>query len=545
MRHLPSLRSRFALLIAVLVSLLSWGLGSLISHDSSTRMRSEIGMDLAEVSYQMIDRLDRDMANRAHILTVLSHLQVLRQPDDVGKVRELLNHLQLEFPEIAWIGLTDMTGVVKASSNGVLEGASLAERPVFLQGREHLSVGDVHDAKLLATLLPSPSGEALKFVDISVPVLNDQHVTVAVLAAHMSWAWADDLRKALADPSEVRHKVEFFVLSADHKVLLGPREMLGQPLPLPLLDRVTRHRPQWDVQQWPDGDEYLIGVATSRGYNDYPGLGWTVVARQPLEEAYAPAHQLQRDILAWGVALAVLVAYIGWLLASWYTRPLWHIAKAADRLSAGEILEIPDLKGTREIAQLSQSIRHLVASLSNQQTALGVMESLAHHDPLTGLPNRAALEKYLPRAQQRSQNVGTCLALLYLDLDGFKPINDEFGHTGGDELLREIAARLRSCLREGDIVARLGGDEFLMVLQVTREDATGQSQAIAHRVLKTLAHPVKLGNRQAKVGCSVGGALWPLDDPDLNEVLELADQALYRAKHAGKQQAHFHISTLD
>lgn len=545
MRTLPSLRSRFALLIAILVSLLSWGLGSLIGHDSSTRMSSEIGMDLAEISYQIIDRLDRDMANRANILTVLSHLQVLRRPDDIDQIRQLLNHLQQEFPEVSWIGFIDMSGTVKASSDGILEDVNLAERPVFLNGREHLSVGDVHDAKLLAALLHDPSGETMKFVDISMPVVNADNVTIGVLAMHLSWAWAEDVRKSLLDPSQLRRKVELFVLSSDRRVLLGPKQMLGQKLELPLLDTLTTDHPQWGVERWADGSEYQIGVARSRGYGDYPGLGWTVVARQSLEEAYAPARQLQRDILVWGIALALIVACIGWLLATWFTRPLWHIAQAADRLSAGEIMEIPDIKGTREISQLSQSIRHLVASLSNQQTALGVMESLAHHDPLTGLPNRAALEKYLPRAQQRSQNLGSCLALLYLDLDGFKPINDEFGHAAGDELLREVAARLRSCLREGDIVARLGGDEFLMVLQVAQTDAAAQALVISNRVLKTLAQPVKLGNRQAKIGCSIGGALWPLDDPDLSEVLGLADQALYRAKHAGKQQAHFHVHSLD
>lgn len=545
MRTLPSLRSRFALLIAILVSLLSWGLGSLIAQDSSARMRSEIGLDLAEVSYQMIDRLDRDTANRANILTVLSHLQVLRKPNDTAQIRQLLNHLQQEFPEVSWIGFIDMSGQVKASSDGILEGMDLSQRPVFQTGREHLSVGDVHDAKLLANLLPNPSGETMKFVDISMPVVDGNNLTVGVLAMHLSWTWADDVRQALLDPSQQRRKVEFFVLNSDRQVLLGPKPMLGQPLSLPLLDSLTAEHPQWGVQRWPDGSDYLVGVARSRGYGDYPGLGWTVVARQSLEEAYAPARQLQRDILVWGIALALIVASIGWLLATWFTRPLSRIAQAADRLSAGEIMEIPDIKGTREITQLSQSIRHLVASLSNQQTALGVMESLAHHDPLTGLPNRAALEKYLPRAQQRSQSLGSCLALLYLDLDGFKPINDEFGHAGGDQLLREVAARLRSCLREGDLVARLGGDEFLMVLQVARAEAETQAQVISQRVLKSLSQPIKLGDRQAKVGCSIGGALWPLDDPDLTEVLGLADQALYRAKHAGKHQAHFHVQALD
>ncbi|WP_347506011.1 diguanylate cyclase domain-containing protein [Pseudomonas anguilliseptica] len=209
---------------------------------------------------------------------------------------------------------------------------------------------------------------------------------------------------------------------------------------------------------------------------DYKGLGWTVIARQPLDEAYAPARETTRYILLWGSGLALLFALLGWLVTGYFTRPLRQIAEAADRLSAGEISVIPELKSTREIEILSNSIRHLEESLTHQQNALGVMENLAHQDALTGLPNRVALESYLPRAQQRSQANSNCLALFYLDLDGFKPINDQFGHAAGDQLLREVAVRLRSCLREGDLAARLGGDEFLMVLQVPSGEALSQAQ---------------------------------------------------------------------
>jgi diguanylate cyclase (GGDEF)-like protein len=230
-------------------------------------------------------------------------------------------------------------------------------------------------------------------------------------------------------------------------------------------------------------------------------------------------------------------------LAGYFTRPLRQIAEAADRLSAGEISMIPALKGTREIETLSDSIRHLVDSLTHHQTALGVMENLAHHDALTGLPNRVALESYLPRAQQRSQANSNCLALFYLDLDGFKPINDQFGHAAGDLVLREVAIRLRGCLREGDLVARLGGDEFLMVLQVPGGEALAQAQLVAERTLGALNAPIDLGNHQVKVGCSIGGALWPLDTSNLSEALELADRALYRAKHTGKHCAVFHAAS--
>ncbi|SDS02506.1 diguanylate cyclase (GGDEF) domain-containing protein [Pseudomonas asplenii] len=540
---LPSLRSRFALIIALLVSMLSWLLGSFIGHDSSERMRSEIGQDLAEAAYQMSDRLDRAMANRIHLLSVFSRLKVLQQGSDLVEVRQLLDQLQADFPDIAWLGITDTEGRVRVSTGGILQGTNISQRPVFRQGRDQVFVGDVHEALLLSKLLPNPSGETLKFVDISLPLFNDANgkaqEKVGVLAAHLSWTWAENMRQSLAGPLQQRRKIEFFVVAADHRILLGPRDDIGQLLPLPLMDG-SEQQQHWTIQRWPDGREYLTGMARSHGHEDYHGLGWTVVTRQTLDEAYAPAKELQRDILVWGIALALIVALIGWLLATWYTRPLKAIADAADRLSIGESIEIPDLKGTREIAQLSQSIRHLVDSLSNHQTALGVMESLAHHDSLTGLPNRAALEKHLLRAQQRSQSHSNCLALLYLDLDGFKPINDQFGHAGGDELLREVAGRLRNCLRDGDMVARLGGDEFLMVLQVQRGDALNQARTIANRVLASLTQSIMLQQVPAQIGCSIGGAIWPLDATDLSDALGLADKALYRAKHAGKGQAHFH-----
>ena len=540
MRSSHSLRSRFAILIALLVSLLSWLLGTLIGQDSSQRIREEVGRDLAEVSFMMVDRLDRDMQSRAGMLQVLGQLRALSAANDLGEVRRLLDRLQVEFPSIAWIGFTDAAGKVQASSNGILEGISIAQRPVYLEGKQGLFIGDVHEAVLLAKLLPNPTGEAMKFVDISLPVHNQAGELVGVLASHLSWGWADEVRLSILEPIQQRRNVEFFVIGADRTVLLAPKEMIGQRLHLPALDTLRNDQGDWAVQEWPDGKHYLTGLATSQGYKDYPGLGWTVIARQSLDEAYAPARELTYHILLWGSGLALLFAFLGWLLAGYFTRPLRQIAQAADRLSAGEISVIPDLQGTREIEILSHSIRHLVESLTHQQNALGAMETLAHHDRLTGLPNRVALEHYLPRAQQRCRTNHSCLALFYLDLDGFKPINDQFGHAVGDQLLREVAIRLRGCLREGDLVARLGGDEFLMLLQVPESDAQDQARLIAQRTLAALQAPVTLNGQLMQIGCSIGGALWPLDNEQIETTLELADQALYRAKHAGKNCAAFH-----
>jgi len=545
MRASHSLRTRFALTIAALVALLSWLLGTLIGLDSSQRIREEVGRDLAEVSYMMVDRLDRDMESRAGMLQVLGQLRALREPRDISEVRNLLDRLQGSFPSIAWIGFTDAQGQVLASSNGILEGVNIGHRPVFVEGSQGLFIGDVHEAVLLAKLLPNPSGEAMKFVDISLPVHGEDGRLVGVLASHLSWGWADEVRLAILEPIQQRRHVEFFVISQDHTVLLAPKDMIGQQLALPALLAENPVHNHWAVQEWPDGKQYLTGIATSQGYQTYAGLGWIVIARQSLNEAYAPVREVTFNILLWGSLLAILFALLGWLLTGYFTRPLRQIAEAADRLSAGQITVIPELHGTREIETLSHSIRHLVESLTHHHHALGVMQTLAHHDGLTGLANRIALEHYLPQAQQQCQQHNRSLALLYLDLDGFKPINDRLGHGAGDLLLQEVANRLRHGLREGDLVARLGGDEFLMVLQVPSDSALAQAQQVAERTLQALRAPVRLSEEDVQVGCSIGGALWPADHGDIAVTLQLADQALYRAKDAGRNCVRFHGLTAE
>jgi diguanylate cyclase (GGDEF)-like protein len=520
--------------------MLSLLLGGLISRDSSQRIRAEIGRDLAEVSYTMVDRLDRDMQSRASMLQVIGSLSALRHPGDSREVRRLLDELQGKFPSIAWIGFTDAHGNVLASSDGILQGASIAQRPVFLEGSKGLFIGDVHEAVLLAKLLPNPTGEAMKFVDISLPVHDDAGRLVGVLAAHLSWSWADEVREAILKPIEETRQVEFFVIGRDRTILLGPRELIGQKLHLPMMQNLSARQSDWAVQQWPDGKDYLTGLTASQGYLDYPGLGWMVVARQDLELADAPVQAMHVTILVWSVMLALLFAACGWLLASYVTRPLRTIARAADRLASGEITVIPEIGSPREIARLSHSIRHLVESLTHQHAELDALENRAHHDPLTGLPNRAALARFLPRAQQRNQSAQDGLAVLYLDLDGFKPVNDRYGHAAGDQVLREAASRMRGCLRGGDLVVRLGGDEFLMILQVAADDAANQARQIAERTLQALAAPIHWESQQLQIGCSIGGALWPQHDADLEQVMELADQALYRAKQTGRGRVMLH-----
>ena len=163
---------------------------------------------------------------------------------------------------------------------------------------------------------------------------------------------------------------------------------------------------------------------------------------------------------------------------------------------------------------------------------------MARTDPLTGLPNRLALEEYLPPAIARARRRGTSLALGVIDLDDFKPVNDRLGHDAGDELLRELARRLREWLRESDFIARLGGDEFVVVLEdldSARElPQLGAALRHLHRAVET---PFELnGATAAAVDMTMGLALFPLDGEEAEALLRQADAAMYQAKQSKRSR---------
>ena len=536
MRSSRSLRTRLAWSIALLVVLLSWIFGAFVNADFSSRLRDSASLELAELAYQMGDRLDRDMAGRSDILHVFSALEVLQSPSDVAQQRALLDQLQRHMSGLAWIGLLDVEGNVQVASGRILEGVNIAQRPVYVEGRQGLFIGDVHEAVLLASLLPNPTGEPMKFVDISLPLKDEQGDFVGVLATHLSWSWAEEISRSLLNPDRDRRQIDFFVLSANGTVLLGPEGWVGLPLPHMVANGKNGNRMHYGVMKWEGVDEgrYLTGIAPADGHGGYPGLGWTVVARQPLHVADAPARALQRDIYIVGTVLALLFAVAGWFLSSRLTRPLQQIARAADRLAAGRAAEIPVIPGIKEVKALGESIRHLVDTLGHQENRLGEMSELALTDRLTGLANRAGFESYL-----RRHDVDSPMALLFLDLDGFKQVNDQLGHAAGDELLRLVAERLRSKVREGDLLVRLGGDEFVMVLNIRADELQDTARQIAERTLNALGMPMLIAGTEARVGCSIGGAFWPADGQTPEEVLGQADRALYLAKAQGKHRAVF------
>jgi diguanylate cyclase (GGDEF)-like protein len=168
---------------------------------------------------------------------------------------------------------------------------------------------------------------------------------------------------------------------------------------------------------------------------------------------------------------------------------------------------------------------------------------LAHHDSLTGLPNRLYLQSRLPRALARSTRTETQLALLYIDIDNFKNINDSRGHGSGDALLRLIAQRLRNCVTERDLVIRMGGDEFVVVATGVRDRAG--IEAIGQRLMAALAAPFEIDGATFTLTVSVGASVYPDDGLDLEVLLKHADIALYQAKDHGRNNLQFFAADMN
>ncbi|MDZ7657510.1 MAG: EAL domain-containing protein [Sulfurimicrobium sp.] len=165
------------------------------------------------------------------------------------------------------------------------------------------------------------------------------------------------------------------------------------------------------------------------------------------------------------------------------------------------------------------------------------LEHIAHYDILTGLPNRVLLADRLHQAMAQTQRRGDKLAVAYLDLDGFKAINDRHGHDVGDQLLKTVAARMKQVLREGDTLARLGGDEFVAVLN-DLADAEA-SVPMLTRLLDAVAEPIQAGSLAPQVSASLGVTFYPqMEEADADQLLRQADQAMYQAKLAGKNRYH-------
>jgi diguanylate cyclase (GGDEF)-like protein len=186
----------------------------------------------------------------------------------------------------------------------------------------------------------------------------------------------------------------------------------------------------------------------------------------------------------------------------------------------------------------------IVRDISERKLAEERIVHLAHHDSLTGLPNRSLIADRLQQAILHGERNDREVAVAFIDLDSFKLVNDGLGHTAGDQLLTEVAARMVGCVRRHDTVGRFGGDEFVLVLPEQR-DSEGALMLLLEKVREAVIRPVVLGGQPVQVSCSIGVAMYPRDGCDADTLLMNADAAMYRAKDTGKNNVQFYTMEMN
>ncbi len=222
----------------------------------------------------------------------------------------------------------------------------------------------------------------------------------------------------------------------------------------------------------------------------------------------------------------------------WYGE-IWN------RRKNGEIFaEMLTISAVCDAQGCAQNYVALFSDITSQKEHQNQLEHIAHYDALTNLPNRVLLADRLKQAMAQAQRRGERVAVAYLDIDGFKSINDRHGHHIGDQLLVTIASAMKQALREGDTLARLGGDEFVAVLLDL--EAAVDSAPMLQRLLQAAAHPVQIDGHAMQVSASLGVTFYPQEqDMDADQLLRQADQAMYLAKLAGKNRYQVFDATQD
>ncbi|MBC3210161.1 diguanylate cyclase [Pseudomonas sp. SWRI111] len=541
-----SLRSHLTLWFAGLSLLTLLSVGFYVGHIATEQMKQASGNALLNTARAAATLLGEQLRERQLEVYLLSRAPHLERGDlDNPEILESMQLRSQARTEYAWMGVADADGKVHQAVNDLLVGQSVQQRPWFQVGLRRQYTGDPHEAVLLAKLLPGlPNGEPLRFIDFAAPIHNGAGQIIGVLGAHAHWSWVTRIVESAA----FSHKnsapdIQALIIDHDGKVLY-PEALMGQQLAVN----------EAAAPGWSAGHGYLTSMVTVPTPSG-TALSWSIAIRQPLETALQPARLLLYELLLLGVSAAVVFALVAYYLALHLSRPIEQLARAAKQVQNNQTgarfqLQHP----VREIAQLGQSIDAMTQSLLGKERELqeanasleatvaqrtaaltqanAELLSLATHDGLTGVYNRRRFDEKISEYVLLSRRTGRPFALLLIDADHFKRVNDTYGHAIGDEVLQQLAQLIQSSVRTTDFVARYGGEEFAVLLPEIAQPDT--PEVVAEKIRAAVAQAQFPGVGQVTVSIGLG-----LADPADNThtaLIKRVDQQLYQAKAAGRNQ---------
>jgi diguanylate cyclase (GGDEF)-like protein len=276
----------------------------------------------------------------------------------------------------------------------------------------------------------------------------------------------------------------------------------------------------------------------------------TITMHMDLSEAYSVLYKQIGIMLLGGLFILTVISTLLTKLQEIITQPLLNLTNVMRRVSKeGDLSARADISSQDEIGEMASVFNQMVEKLSHRENSLQVelnerrhieekLSEIAHFDPITNLPNRHSFDNQIARVLLNHKYDLEKFALMYIDLDNFKYVNDTFGHHLGDLLLSRIGERLRKSLRQGDFVARLGGDEFAVIMSDFSDNS--QIREVAEKILAALKTPFALEGREVFVGASIGISICPTNGKDSESLRRQADSAMYLAKNLGKNNYQFY-----
>ncbi|WP_122664724.1 sensor domain-containing diguanylate cyclase [Pseudomonas viridiflava] len=553
---IASLRSHLTLWFAGLSLLALLSVGFYVGHIATEQIKQASGSSLLSTAKSAATMLGTQLRERQLEIFLLSrepHLVRGNLDDpDILPSMELRTQSHSEY---AWMGVADTSGKVRQGVKGLLLNQSVLERPWFKAGLQGPYTGDPHEAVLLAKLLPADaSGELLRFIDFAAPIRTADGTVVGVLSAHVHWNWMTRIVESAILREGVTADLEVLIVNGDGTVLY-PQQLTGQKRPeLLATQQPSAPGKAAGAPEWSEDANYLssvLKVPTPPSAN----LAWYIVVRQPLDTALQPARILLYKLLILGVLAALAFGVVAYYLAQHMSRPIEQLARAAKRIQAKQPgAEFPQEHSVREIAQLGQSIQSMTESLLDKERELkdtnasleatvkqrtaaltqanADLLKMATHDALTGVYNRRRFDEKLVEYSQLFERTKRPFALLFIDADHFKHVNDTYGHATGDDVLHQLAQLIEENTRATDFVARYGGEEFAVLLP--EADGDESPEVVAERIRKAVAESTfdLVGQVTVSIGIGVADAT----DANTTALIKRADQQLYQAKASGRNR---------
>ena len=551
MRFIPaSFRSRLALLFGGLALLVGLPVYLYIVHVYAAQMVADRGRAMHDLAVAVAATFAENLHERQREIDLLAQTPLYqRESFTSADFTASVESLQKSYPHYSWIGVADTQGIVRASTGNLLLGQSVSQRPWFTQGLQRSFIGDLHEAQLLSKLLPSSGNQRLvRFIDFAAPILDAQGNPRGVLAAHAYWRWAGDVAQVMVPQSAAEQGLEVFIVNGAKQIIYPEGDAESMQVP----EAIFSGQP-FVQTTWGDAQTYVTAMVGVRELASEQPLYWCIVVRQPTVQTLADVAALQRIVIMFALASVLVFLILAWWSASLVSRPIERLVVLARRIEQGENPAFDVRSSTLEVRHLVEALRSMASSLLSREQALTesnlrlerkVAERTAElakvnaellqqtrRDALTGLANRHAANQRLREEFLRMQRSHIPYAVLMMDIDFFKQVNDSFGHAVGDEVLQHVAVVISGSVRATDFVARYGGEEFFALLPAT---TLHEAQQVAEKVRQTLASAMlpSIGAITLSIGVAVADVAQVAEDV---AVLE-ADGYLYQAKHSGRNR---------